>query len=83
MSTPRRVTWSGDVPADAEDARERILEAAVRCVSRVGVDRTIGRLLETATMLLEPVHDRQDRLLGSLSHDLLAIREVGIQRRAS
>lgn len=45
MSTPRRVTWSGDVPADADDARERILEAAVRCVSRVGVERTSTALI--------------------------------------
>ncbi|HWU31981.1 MAG TPA: helix-turn-helix domain-containing protein [Marmoricola sp.] len=45
MTTPRRVTWSGDVPADADDARERILEAAVRCVSRVGVERTSTALI--------------------------------------
>jgi AcrR family transcriptional regulator len=45
MAVPRRVTWSGDVPADAADARERILEAAVRCVSRVGVERTSTALI--------------------------------------
>lgn len=45
MTTPRRVTWSGDVPADASDARSRIMEAAVRCVSRVGVERTSTALI--------------------------------------
>lgn len=44
-TSPRRVTWSGDMPADADDARGRILDAAVRCVSRVGVERTSTALI--------------------------------------
>ncbi|HEY7938334.1 MAG TPA: helix-turn-helix domain-containing protein [Acidimicrobiales bacterium] len=36
----RRVAWSGDAPANEDDARRRIMEAAVRCVQRHGIERT-------------------------------------------
>lgn len=53
-AAPRRVTWSGDVPADSDDARQRILEAAVRCVSRVGVERTSTALIAREAGISRP-----------------------------
>ena len=36
----RRVAWSGDAPANEDEARRRIMEAAVRCVEQHGIERT-------------------------------------------
>jgi len=41
----RRGLWSGAVPADEAEARERIMAAAVRCVQRYGVDGSSTKLI--------------------------------------
>jgi AcrR family transcriptional regulator len=40
MSEARRSSWAGTPPADEAEARRRIMDAAVRCVQRFGVDKT-------------------------------------------
>ena len=37
---PQGVAWAGDRPSGPEDARERLLEAAARCVQRYGLEKT-------------------------------------------
>lgn len=37
---PQGVAWAGDRPADREDARARLLEAAARCIQRHGLEKT-------------------------------------------
>jgi AcrR family transcriptional regulator len=41
----RRGLWSGDLPASEDEARRRIMAAAVRCVQKYGVDGTSTRLI--------------------------------------
>jgi len=40
MGEARRSSWAGTPPADEVEARRRIMDAAVRCVQRFGVDKT-------------------------------------------
>ncbi|CDO89100.1 hypothetical protein AWC29_11540 [Mycobacterium triplex] len=45
----RRHGWGGTPPADEEEARQRIIEAAVRCIDRLGAEKF--SLAEVATDL--------------------------------
>ena len=79
-TTPRRVTWSGDVPSDSDDARQRILEAAVRCVSRVGVERTSTALIAREAGISRPTlyayfANREEIVLQAAEQAVLAIIE--------
>ncbi len=40
MAETRRSSWAGAPPADQGEARRRIMDAAVRCVQRSGVEKT-------------------------------------------
>lgn len=40
MVTRRRAAWSGRPPVDPEEARDRLVDAAITCVSRRGWERT-------------------------------------------
>ena len=43
------MTWSGDVPADASEARERIIRAAMRCIAAQSAERaSLGAIAEEA-----------------------------------
>lgn len=80
MATPRRVTWSGDLPADSDDARQRILEAAVRCVSRVGVERTSTALIAREAGVSRPTlyayfANREEIVVQAAEQAVLAIIE--------
>lgn len=45
----RKMTWSGDVPADADEARDRIIRAAMRCIAAHSADRaSLGAIAEEA-----------------------------------
>ncbi|MGH0029217.1 MAG: TetR/AcrR family transcriptional regulator [Myxococcota bacterium] len=37
---PHGVAWAGDRPASPDDARERLLDAAVACIQRYGFEKT-------------------------------------------
>lgn len=79
-AAPRRVTWSGDVPSDSDDARQRILEAAVRCVSRVGVERTSTALIAREAGISRPTlyayfANREEIVLQAAEQAVLAIIE--------
>lgn len=79
-TAPRRVTWSGDVPSDSDDARQRILEAAVRCVSRVGVERTSTALIAREAGISRPTlyayfANREEIVLQAAEQAILAIIE--------
>ena len=39
LTSVRRAGWSGDAPADDAEAKQRIIDAAVRCARRYGIDR--------------------------------------------
>src|SRR5690348_18240408 len=78
MATPRRVTWSGDLPTDSDDARQRILEAAVRCVSRVGVDRTSTALIAREAGVSRPTlyayfANREEIVVQAAEHAVMTI----------
>ena len=80
MATPRRVTWSGDLPADSDDARQRILEAAVRCVSRVGVERTSTALIAREAGVSRPTlyayfANREEIVVQAAEQAVMAIIE--------
>lgn len=80
MATPRRVTWSGDLPTDSDDARQRILEAAVRCVSRVGVDRTSTALIAREAGVSRPTlyayfANREEIVVQAAEHAVMTIIE--------
>jgi AcrR family transcriptional regulator len=48
------VPWSGSAPSSAEDSRERILAAAVRCVETVGAQRTSTSLIARTAGVSRP-----------------------------
>lgn len=49
-----RVPWSGSPPATAEDSRERILAAAIRCVETVGAQRASTSLIARTAGVSRP-----------------------------
>lgn len=49
-----RRLWSGAVPADEDEARERIMAAAVRCVQKYGVDRSSTKLIADEAGISRP-----------------------------
>ena len=72
------MTWSGDLPADSDDARQRILEAAVRCVSRVGVERTSTALIAREAGVSRPTlyayfANREEIVVQAAEQAVLAI----------
>jgi AcrR family transcriptional regulator len=48
------VAWSGSAPSSAEDSRERILAAAVRCVETVGAARASTTLIARTAGVSRP-----------------------------
>jgi len=74
------VTWSGDLPTDSDDARQRILEAAVRCVTRVGVERTSTALIAREAGVSRPTlyayfSNREEIVVQAAEQAVLAIIE--------
>lgn len=53
-SAAPRVPWSGSPPATAEDSRERILAAAIRCVETVGAQRASTALIARTAGVSRP-----------------------------
>jgi len=67
--------WQGDIPADSDEARERILAAASRCVTRFGLHKT--RLADVAA---EAGVTRQTvyRYFSSVNDMLAAVAADGV-----
>lgn len=67
--------WQGDIPADSDEARERILAAASRCVTRFGLQKT--RLADVAA---EAGVTRQTvyRYFSSVNEMLAAVAADGV-----
>lgn len=67
--------WQGDLPADSDEARERILAAASRCVTRFGLHKT--RLADVAA---EAGVTRQTvyRYFSSVNEMLAAVAADGV-----
>jgi AcrR family transcriptional regulator len=66
--------WQGDLPKDEEDARRRILDAAIRCVERFGPART--RLVDVAGEL-GVTRQTVYRYFPSVAGMLAAVAEAG------
>jgi AcrR family transcriptional regulator len=66
--------WRGDLPKDEQEARRRILDAAIRCVERFGPTRT--RLVDVANEL-GVTRQTVYRYFPSVTDMLAAVSEAG------
>ena len=48
------MAWSGQIPANQDDARRRIMAAAVRCVQQHGIDRTSVAMIASEAGVSRP-----------------------------
>lgn len=68
MAGVRTRGWQGDLPQSADEARDRILHAATRCVERFGLRKTrLGDVAEEAGVTRQTVY----RYFSSV-HDMLS-----------
>ncbi|EDZ97962.1 transcriptional regulator, TetR family [Burkholderia sp. H160] len=67
---PKR--WRGEIPSTAEEARLRLLEAALACCGRIGIERlTIGDVADEAGVHRSTVYEyfaNRDVLLEAIYH---------------
>jgi AcrR family transcriptional regulator len=71
----RRHGWRGDPPADEADARQRIIEAAMRCVDRAGPDQfTIAQVAEDLGIIRQTVY----RYFPSTEHLFTAVGQYAV-----
>lgn len=68
--------WQGDLPHDEQDARRRIVEAATRCVNRLGVTKTsISAVAAESGVTRQTVY----RYFPGLPELLVAVTETGTE----
>ena len=64
--------WSGMPPADADEARERLMQAAVRCLQRFGFEKTgVGDIAAEAGVTKPTIYsyfESRDELLRAALH---------------